>query len=64
MKIETEKPDAPVHVIACEQDIRLGIGEAPGNGCRFTTLSVSQAEMVLHALQLSLADIRERQSRP
>ena len=61
MRIETQKPDAPVHVTPTNQDIELGLGEPPDAGWRFTTLSVPQAKMVLHALGLGIAQIKERQ---
>jgi len=63
MRIETLKADAPVHVAVAEETIELGIGEAPASGRRVTTLSIPQAEMVIHALGLRIAQIRERQRR-
>jgi len=63
MRIETLRPDAPIHVTPSTEHIELGIGEPPDAGWRLTTLSLPQAEMVLHALGLGIAQIRERQRR-
>jgi hypothetical protein len=63
MKIETKRHDAPVHVIPCKQEIRLGIGKVQGDGYRFAVLSLAQAEMLLHALGLAVAEIKEQQCR-
>ena len=62
MRVETLNADAPIHVAVSEETIELGIGETPGSGRR-ATLSVPQAEMVMHALGLRIAQIRERQRR-
>ncbi len=62
MRIDTMRPDAPVHVAAPGEDVELRIGE-PGTSSCVTTLSVPQAEMVLHALGLAIAQVRERQRR-
>jgi hypothetical protein len=62
MRIETLKPDMPVHVTSSDQNIELGIGkEASDGGRQVATLSVPQAEMVVHALGLEIAQIQERQ---
>ena len=63
MRIETRNPDAPVHVTPSGEDIELRIGEPPDDSCRFTTLSIPQAEMVLHALGLGIAQIKEQKRR-
>ena len=60
MRIAAMRPDAPVHVSAPGEDVELRIGE-PGTGSSVTVLSVPQAEMVLHALGLAIAQVRERQ---
>ena len=61
MRIETMKPDAPVHVKPSSRAVDLGIGEPGGSGWRDTTLSLAQAEMVLHAIGLAIARIKEDQ---
>ena len=64
MRIETLKAEAPVHVAISGETIELGIGETPATGRRpAATLSIPQAEMVIHALGLRIAQIRERQRR-
>ena len=63
MRIETLKADAPVNVTASDENLELGIGETPATGRRVATLSIPQAEMVIHALGLRIAQIRERQRR-
>jgi len=62
MRIEAQRPEAPVHVSPSGELVELGIGE-PGGKWLATTLSLPQAEMVLHALGLEVAQIRERQHR-
>jgi hypothetical protein len=61
MRIETKRVDAPVHVVPSGDEIRLRIGTAEGDGCRFTRLSLTQADMVLDALGRAVAEIRQRQ---
>ena len=63
MRIETLKPDAPVYVTPSSENIELAIGEAPGGGRHLTTLSIPQAEMLVHALGIEIARIRERERR-
>jgi len=63
MRIETERPEMPVHVSASGQSVELGIGEPSGGTWVVTALSLPQAEMVLHALGLEVAQIKERQRR-
>lgn len=63
MRIETQRPEAPVHVSPSGESVELGIGEPSGGKCFVTTLSLPQAEMVLHALGLEVAQIKERQRR-
>ena len=62
MRIETQRPGAPVHVSSSSEYVELGIGE-PSGGEVVTALSLPQAEMVLHALGLEVAGIKERQRR-
>ncbi len=63
MRIETLTADAPIDVTASNENIELAIGEALGGGRRAATLSIPLAEMLLHALGLEIALIRERQRR-
>jgi hypothetical protein len=63
MRIETERPERPVHVSASGGSVELGIGEPSGGTWVVTALSLPQAEMVLHALGLEVAQIEERQRR-
>jgi hypothetical protein len=63
MRIETLKADTPVHVTTSDETIELAVGEAHAGGQRTATLSLPQAEMVIHALGLRIAQIRERQRR-
>lgn len=62
MRIETLRPDMPVDVTLADRNIDLALGGEASAGCRqLTTMSVPQAEMVMHALGLVIAQIRERQ---
>ena len=63
MRIETQRPEMPVHVSASGESVELGIGEPSGGKWFVTALSLPQAEMVLHALGLEIAQIKERQRR-
>lgn len=63
MRIETQRPEAPVHVCPSGESVELGIGEPFGGQWSVTALSLLQAEMVLHALGLEVAQIKERQRR-
>ena len=63
MRIETQRPEAPVHVSPSGEYVELGIGEPCGGKGLVTALSLPQAEMVLHALGLEIAQIKERQRR-
>ncbi len=63
MRIETLKADAPVHVNASGENIALAVGDPREDGQRSATLSIPQAEMVIHALGLRIAQFRERQRR-
>jgi hypothetical protein len=63
MRIETQRPEMPVHVSASGESVELGIGEPSGGKWFVTALSLPQAEMVLHALGLEVAQIKERQRR-
>ena len=63
MRIETQRPEMPVHVSPSGESVELGIGEPSGGQWLVTALSLPQAEMVLHALGLEVAQIKERQRR-
>jgi hypothetical protein len=63
MRIETQRPELPVHVSASGESVELGIGEPSGGSGVVTALSLPQAEMVLYALGLEVAQIKERQRR-
>jgi hypothetical protein len=63
MRIETQMPEAPVHVNPSGEHVELGIGEPSGGKWLVAALSLPQAEMVLHALGLEVAQIKERQRR-
>lgn len=59
IKIDTRIVGATVHVCPRDGGVLLMIG-APGvEGSRSATMSPEQAEMVLHALGLTVARIRE-----
>jgi hypothetical protein len=59
IKIETRTAGAAVHVCPREGRVLLMIGEPGDEGSRSATMSPEQAEMVLHALGLAVARIRE-----
>ena len=59
VKIETQTAGVPVHVGPREGSVVLSIGEPGAAIGRSVTLSPEQAEMVLHALGLAVAGIRE-----
>jgi hypothetical protein len=61
MRSRTQSPDQPVHVVPCEQEIRLGIGKPSGDTLRFTTLSLAQAEGLLRELGRVVARLKGRQ---
>ena len=61
MRIDTQRPEMPVHVSPCGESVQLGIGEPSEGKGLVTALSLPQAEMVLHALGLEVAQIKERQ---
>ena len=63
MRIETQSPEGPVHVSTSGEYVELGIGEPSGCKWFVTALSLPQAGMVLHALGLEVAPIKERQRR-
>jgi len=63
MRIETQRPEMPVQVNPSGECVELGIGEPSGSRWLVTALSLPQAEMVLHALGLEVAQIKERQRR-
>ena len=59
IKIDTRTAGAAVHVCPREDRVLLMIGEPGDEGSRSATMSPEQAEMVLHALGLAVARIRE-----
>ena len=59
VKIETLTAGAAVHVGPQEGRVLLVIGDPEGEGNRSAIMSPEQAEMVLHALGLAAARIRE-----
>lgn len=61
LRVETKTPSAAVHVAPAGQEVQLGIGEPSDAAARSTTLSLPQAEMLLHALGWAVAEVRERQ---
>ncbi len=63
MRIETLEPDGPAHVTVAGENIELALGEeASRTGSRrVVTMSLPQAEMLMHALGLVIAQIHERQ---
>lgn len=63
MRIETQTPEAPVHVSPSGESVELGIGEPSGGKWVVVSLSLPQAETVMHALGLEIAQIKERQRR-
>jgi hypothetical protein len=63
MRIETQTPDAAVHVSQSGEHVELGIGDPAAATWVVAALSLPQAEMVLHALGLEVARIKERERR-
>jgi len=59
IKVETRTREAAVHVGPREEGVVLVIGEPEAQDSRSTMMSLEQAEMVLHALGLVVARIRE-----
>jgi hypothetical protein len=59
IKIDTLTGLAPLHVHPQEGWVLLSIGEPGAEGGRWATMSPEQAEMLLHALGLAVARIRE-----
>ena len=59
IKIATLTAGTEVHVCPREGGVLLMIGEPGAEGSRSATMSPEQAEMVLHALGLAVARIRE-----
>ncbi|HEY7868318.1 MAG TPA: hypothetical protein VIF59_03770 [Methylomirabilota bacterium] len=62
MRIETMRADVAVHVGREDETVELTIGDV-GAGSKATTLSIFSAEMVLHALGLTIAQIRDQRRR-
>lgn len=63
MRIETMTAGVAVHVSPSDEIVELGVGDPREAGSSVAKLSISQAEMVLHALGWSVAQIREQQRR-
>ena len=61
MRIETLTAGAAVHVSESDDTLVLRIGEVREEGSTVVSLSIPQAEMLLHALGFGIAQIRERQ---
>lgn len=61
IRIETRSAGAAVHVGVQKGAALLMIGEPGAADCRVAALSPEQAEMVLHALGLTVARIREEE---
>ena len=61
IKSGTRTAGAAVHVCPREGSVLLMIGEPGDEGSRSATMSPEQAEMVLHALGLAVASIREQE---
>lgn len=59
VRVETRTAETTVHVGRCEGDVSLVIGEPGAQGSRSAMMSPEQAEMVLHALGLAVARVRE-----
>jgi len=59
IRVETQAPDAAIHVGPRGGNVVLVIGEPGAAGGRSVTLSPAQAEMALHALGLAVARIGE-----
>lgn len=63
MRIDTMTPGMAVHVSPSDETIELRIGEPRGADSSVASLSIPQAEMVLHALGFGIAQIKEIQRR-
>ena len=63
MRIETMTTGVAVHVNRSEKTIELGFGDPGQAGSSVAKLSIPQAEMVLHALGLEVAQLREQERR-
>ncbi len=61
MRIETRRQDVPVDVEPAGRDVELRIGEPRDGVAASALLSLPQAEMLLHALGLAIAQIRDRE---
>lgn len=59
VKIDTRTAGAAVRVCPQEGRVLLMVGEPGDEGTRSATMSPEQAEMLLHALGLAVARIRE-----
>jgi hypothetical protein len=63
MRVETMTAGVDVHVSPSGDTVELRIGEAREATSSVATLSIAQAEMVLHALGFGIAQIREQHRR-
>lgn len=59
IKIDTLTEGTSVHVCARDGGVVLAVGEPGSEASRSATMSPEQAEMVLHALGLAVARVRE-----
>ena len=59
IKVETRTAEAAVHVSQREGNVFVVIGEPEAQGGRTIVMSPEEAEMVLHALGLAVARVRE-----
>jgi hypothetical protein len=59
VRVETQTPAVAVHVGSQQGNVVLAFGEPGSAGSSSVMLSPEQAEMVLHALGLAMARIRE-----
>ena len=63
MRIETMTAAIAVDVSPLDEGVELRVGGPPEAGSAVARLALPQAEMVLHALGLAIAEIREQQRR-
>ena len=63
MKIETMAVEIAVHVSPSHETIEIRIGEPREAGSSVASLSIPQAEMLLHALGFEIAQVKELQRR-
>jgi hypothetical protein len=63
MRIDTMTAGMAVHVSPTDELVELRIGEPGEARSSVASLSIAQAEMLLHALGFGIAQIREQQRR-